>query len=71
MQEQQPHPFLELLLHREATKLRQIIESLDTATFDGMPQAANATGIVDHVLPPREIAKTLTTLASLDPAQVM
>ena len=27
-----PHPFLDLLLqHREATKLRQIIESLDNA----------------------------------------
>ncbi|WP_219084702.1 DNA polymerase I [Microbacterium resistens] len=32
LQEVNPHPFLGLLLqHREATKLRQIIESLDTA----------------------------------------
>jgi DNA polymerase I len=32
LQESNPHPFLNLLLqHREATKLRQIIESLDTA----------------------------------------
>ncbi len=32
LQESHPHPFLNLLLqHREATKLRQIIESLDTA----------------------------------------
>ncbi|MFT4307000.1 MAG: DNA polymerase I [Microbacterium sp.] len=32
LQERAPHPFLDLLLqHREATKLRQIIESLDTA----------------------------------------
>ncbi|SDH28943.1 DNA polymerase I [Microbacterium pygmaeum] len=32
LQEQAPHPFLDQLLqHREATKLRQIIESLDTA----------------------------------------
>ncbi|MGB4137726.1 MAG: DNA polymerase I [Microbacterium sp.] len=32
LQEQSPHPFLEQLSqHREATKLRQIIESLDTA----------------------------------------
>jgi two-component system CheB/CheR fusion protein len=46
-----------------------MVESLDTATFDGMPQAANATGVVDHVLAPREIAKALTTLASQDPAQ--
>ena len=31
LQETNPHPFLDLLLqHREATKLRQIIESLDT-----------------------------------------
>ncbi|MBF4560971.1 DNA polymerase I [Microbacterium sp. VKM Ac-2870] len=32
LQESHPHPFLDLLLqHREATKLRQIIESLDAA----------------------------------------
>ncbi|WP_309103077.1 DNA polymerase I [Microbacterium sp.] len=32
LQESHPHPFLRVLLqHREATKLRQIIESLDTA----------------------------------------
>ena len=32
LQETNPHPFLGLLLqHREATKLRQIIESLDAA----------------------------------------
>lgn len=35
LQESNPHPFLDLLLqHREATKLRQIIESLDTAIRD-------------------------------------
>lgn len=35
LQESNPHPFLGLLLqHREATKLRQIIESLDTAIGD-------------------------------------
>lgn len=35
LQETHPHPFLGLLLqHREATKLRQIIESLDTAIAD-------------------------------------
>ncbi|WP_106813868.1 DNA polymerase I [Microbacterium timonense] len=35
LQESNPHPFLDLLLqHREATKLRQIIESLDTAIGD-------------------------------------
>jgi DNA polymerase-1 len=35
LQESNPHPFLDLLLqHREATKLRQIIESLDVAIGD-------------------------------------
>lgn len=35
LQETNPHPFLDQLLqHREATKLRQIIESLDTAIGD-------------------------------------
>ncbi|MGM7696941.1 DNA polymerase I [Microbacterium sp. A84] len=35
LQETNPHPFLDLLLqHREATKLRQIIESLDSAIRD-------------------------------------
>ncbi len=35
LQDSHPHPFLALLLrHREATKLRQIIESLDTAIKD-------------------------------------
>jgi len=35
LQESHPHPFLDLLLrHREATKLRQIIESLNTAIGD-------------------------------------
>jgi two-component system CheB/CheR fusion protein len=45
-----------------------MVESLDTATFDGMPVAANATGVVDHVLAPREIAKALATLATQDPS---
>ena len=35
LQESNPHPFLDLLLqHREATKLRQIIETLDAAIDD-------------------------------------
>ncbi|MGB4779308.1 DNA polymerase, partial [Microbacterium sp.] len=43
LQESNPHPFLDLLLqHREATKLRQIIESLDTAI--GNDRAAGADG---------------------------
>ena len=40
LQETAPHPFLDLLLqHREATKLRQIIESLDVAIGAGPPRA--------------------------------
>ena len=43
LQETSPHPFLDLLLqHREATKLRQIIESLDTAI--GADRAARGDG---------------------------
>ncbi|WP_448388582.1 DNA polymerase I [Microbacterium aurum] len=43
LQESNPHPFLDLLLqHREATKLRQIIESLDTAI--GNDRAIGADG---------------------------
>lgn len=43
LQESNPHPFLDLLLqHREATKLRQIIESLDAAI--GNDRAAGADG---------------------------
>ena len=35
LQEKHPHPFLDLLLqHRDATKLRQIVESLQKATGD-------------------------------------
>ena len=51
LQEQHPHPFLDLLLqHRDATKLRQIIESIDKAVAaDGRvhttyEQAGSATG---------------------------
>ena len=43
LQETNPHPFLDLLLqHREATKLRQIIESLDSAI--GGDRASGADG---------------------------
>ena len=43
LQETNPHPFLDLLLqHREATKLRQIIESLDNAI--GGDRTAGADG---------------------------
>ena len=38
LQESNPHPFLDLLLqHRDATKLRQIIETLDKAIDDRRP----------------------------------
>ncbi|HMO91143.1 MAG TPA: chemotaxis protein CheB [Pirellulaceae bacterium] len=36
-----------------------IVESLDTAKFDGMPSGAQATGLVDLVLPPNEIGSAL------------
>ncbi|ODT22138.1 DNA polymerase I [Microbacterium sp. SCN 69-37] len=43
LQESNPHPFLDLLLqHREATKLRQIIESLDASI--GNDRAAGSDG---------------------------
>ena len=36
LQEQHPHPFLSLLLaHRDATKLRQIVDTLDAAVLEG------------------------------------
>jgi DNA polymerase-1 len=36
LQEQAPHPFLDLLLkHRDATKLKQIVETLEKAVDDG------------------------------------
>ncbi len=35
------------------------VQSPTTAEFDGMPQSAIATGIVDQVLPPQEIARTI------------
>ncbi len=35
----------------------------DTAKFDGMPRSAIAAGVVDFVLPPREIANQLAALA--------
>ena len=51
LQEQHPHPFLDLLLqHRDATKLRQMIESIDkSVAADGRvhttyEQAGSATG---------------------------
>ena len=51
LQEQAPHPFLDLLLqHRDATKLRQIIESIDKTVDSGgrvhttYEQAGSSTG---------------------------
>ena len=62
LQETNPHPFLDLLLqHREATKLRQIIESLDVAiAADGRirttyVQTGSQTGrLVEHRPQPAE-----------------
>ncbi len=39
----------------------------DTAEFDGMPRSVIARGVVDHVLPPGELARCVAKLA-LDPA---
>ncbi len=44
-----------------------ISESLDTAKFDGMPASAQATGMVDLVLPPAEIGNALQRFCE-DPA---
>jgi len=52
-----------------------VVQSEDTAKFDGMPRSAQETGVVDLVLPPDQIAKTLTeysknpTLGSLTQAE--
>ena len=40
-----------------------LCETTETAQFNGMPLSAIRTGSVDHVLPPEEIAITLSTLA--------
>jgi two-component system CheB/CheR fusion protein len=39
-----------------------LCESTDTAQFNGMPLSAMRTGVVDHVLPPEEIAAVLAGL---------
>lgn len=44
-----------------------ISESLDTAKFDGMPSSAQATNLVDLVLPPADIGDLLLTYAQ-DPS---
>jgi two-component system, chemotaxis family, CheB/CheR fusion protein len=41
-------------------------ESPDTAQFNGMPLSAIRTGLVDHVLPPDELAGAVAALASPD-----
>ncbi|MGB0562489.1 MAG: chemotaxis protein CheB, partial [Spirulinaceae cyanobacterium] len=40
-------------------------QSPATAEFDGMPQSAIATGIVDQVLPPQEIARTVCEIIQM------
>ncbi len=58
LQEKHPHPFLDLLLkHRDATKLRQIIDTLDKAVDDGgrihttYDQTGTTTGRISSVDP--------------------
>lgn len=57
LQEQHPHPFLGLLLqHRDATKLRQIVDALDAAVVDGRihtryEQTGTSTGRVSSTDP--------------------
>ena len=40
-----------------------IAQSPETAKYDGMPRAAIASGFIDLVLSPQEIAKELTSIA--------
>jgi two-component system CheB/CheR fusion protein len=40
-------------------------QSPATAEFEGMPQSAIATGIVDQVLPPADIARTVTAIVQM------
>lgn len=58
LQEQHPHPFLELLLqHRDATKIRQIVETLERAVADDgrvhttYEQTGSATGRISSTEP--------------------
>jgi DNA polymerase-1 len=57
LQDQHPHPFLGLLLqHRDATKLRQIVDTLDTAIVDGRvhttyEQTGSSTGRISSTDP--------------------
>ncbi|APZ92232.1 chemotaxis protein CheB [Fuerstiella marisgermanici] len=41
-----------------------IVQSLESANFDGMPRSACNTGVVDLILSPGEIAKTLHRMAN-------
>ncbi|OIH93556.1 DNA polymerase I [Curtobacterium sp. MCBA15_001] len=57
LQDQHPHPFLGLLLqHRDATKLRQIVDTLDAAIVDGRihtryEQTGSSTGRISSTDP--------------------
>ncbi len=44
-----------------------LVQDPNDAEFDGMPQSAIATGLVDRVLPIAEIASTLVSLANAGP----
>lgn len=41
-----------------------MVQTVDSAEFDGMPQSALATGVVDYVLPPAEMAAELMAYVS-------
>ncbi|NES08131.1 MAG: hypothetical protein F6K22_38380 [Okeania sp. SIO2F4] len=41
------------------------VQSPTTAEFDGMPQSAIATGVVDRVLPPKELAKLIYDIVQM------
>ena len=43
------------------------LHDMVSAKFDGMPLAAAATGMVDHVHPPRDISRVLCGLPPLIP----
>lgn len=47
------------------------VQSPTTAEFDGMPQSAIATGVVDQVLPPAEIARTICEIVQMQRSGVV
>ena len=45
------------------------VQSPTTAEFDGMPQSAIATGVVDQVLPPKDLAKLIYDIVQMRKAR--